>query len=353
MCSEMRISWEERAVYPVGLYGVIPGGSAWEIPVEPEKNVLSHNWTVDIADGTRFILLMGDAGQYGTGGSTNPLTVQYSSDRSCLNDASPKSTSAAPAPTASHKPSARPPAGAIAGGVIGGVAGLAIVLVALFCFRRRRDRAAKEEVSARQLLGLRNNRFSGHSANSAADRPRSWEIDTASPDAHSEPVFDDRPVDPYPYIPPATRHSMLSISTDASSPEGAAAGASAGGAVSAAVSAGAPRKPVPIGLALSSNRSSTLSSIPPVPLSARATTTNNSVMELNAVETATPGQVLVDRDDLIAMLWVHTFPLTAATRRRHTSHTSCARATQTSDIYNLLYRMYVPFTNTTSHTGSR
>lgn len=338
MCSDMKISWEPNATYPVGLYGVIPGGTAWEIPVEKTRTRLTSNWTVNIQDGTRFILLMGDAGPYGTGGSTIPLTVQYSTDKSCINATSPKSTTSLPphpSTSATSSPSSSPssipsssasssptksksssPVGAIVGGVIGGIAALALLALLLFCCRRRKKAESSskhEEPASRQgLLGLRApvpGRFSGHSRNSNGTdlRPRSWEIDAAggSPDGLSD-MGHDRDhsrapevlsLDPYPYTPPTTnRDSMFSSATEDSSSAWA----------STAGQHPPPQrtpKEVPVGVALSSRGTSTRHpSISSPMVAARPAPSVGNLSELNAVETGTPGQVLVDRDDLIAML---------------------------------------------------
>jgi hypothetical protein len=46
---------------------MIPRGSVFTLPVSQDPNVNTFDWTVDIAEGTRVLLTMGDEGPYGTG----------------------------------------------------------------------------------------------------------------------------------------------------------------------------------------------------------------------------------------------------------------------------------------------
>ncbi|ODO01571.1 hypothetical protein I350_06391 [Cryptococcus amylolentus CBS 6273] len=170
-CSSMSVTWPSNTTDPTHLYGIIPYGSAWEIPIDDSGT--SQNWTVNIASGTQFLLLMSDAGQYQTGGSTDLYTVQ-SGSTDCLGDDSPTSasggttsTSSASGSTASVSGvggsssggsddsssggSSSSHTGAIVGGTVGGVA--FVVLLGLSCFfflrRQARQKADAEDISAK------------------------------------------------------------------------------------------------------------------------------------------------------------------------------------------------------------
>ncbi|CAD6579213.1 MAG: hypothetical protein TREMPRED_002425 [Tremellales sp. Tagirdzhanova-0007] len=103
-CSSMSISWESNVTRPVDLYGLVPGGSAFSLPISQASGQDDYDWTVDIASGTQFLLLMSDAGEYQTGGSTNLYTVQ-SGSTSCLNSSSPTSATATSSSTISSSSS--------------------------------------------------------------------------------------------------------------------------------------------------------------------------------------------------------------------------------------------------------
>lgn len=95
----MTITWNNAAVDPVNLYGLIPGGTAWEVPISASQmSSRSVDWTVDVAAGTTFLLLMSDAGTYGTGGSSSLMTTSNSSSgsSSCINSSSPSTTPVVP-----------------------------------------------------------------------------------------------------------------------------------------------------------------------------------------------------------------------------------------------------------------
>ncbi|KLT40970.1 hypothetical protein CC85DRAFT_131021 [Cutaneotrichosporon oleaginosum] len=248
-CSSMRVAWNtENITYPLGLHGFVPGGSTWDIAVPQNPNQVSTNWTVNIDSGTRFILLMTDAGRYGTGGSSPPITVQFSGNDTCMGPDSPRST-INPSPTASSSPSSSPSqsgagsgggggtnVGAIAGGVVGGIVALAIIAAAiwLFCRRRKRSRSdngamvsssrRRSEETRNRLLGrLTQQRTSGHER--SGRRPHSgFEIDVFEgrhPDeARSEVDHgeNDPHMTPYTYDTPPTRDSMLSTESGGSRP---------------------------------------------------------------------------------------------------------------------------------------
>jgi hypothetical protein len=169
----MSISWASNVTYPVNLYGVIPHGTAFSLPISQTSGTDSYDWTVDIASGTDFVLLMSDAGPYQTGGSTGLLTVG-SGNTNCMDSSSPasvttsasstsasatsSSTSAASASasvagvggsssggTSESGPSSSNHTGAIAGGAVGGVAFLVLLALLLFCCIRRRARTKGEK----------------------------------------------------------------------------------------------------------------------------------------------------------------------------------------------------------------
>ncbi|KAK8843378.1 hypothetical protein IAR55_007035 [Kwoniella newhampshirensis] len=165
-CSTMSVSWDSNATEPVYLYGMIPHGTSFQLPIDYGRST-SYDWTVNIAQGTQFLLLMADAGRYQTGGSTQLYTVQ-NGGTSCINSTSPSSnggtsttgtSSAAPSSTSnvsgvggsssggtasdtspSSGSSGKSHTGAIVGGAVGGVAFLLLLALLLFCCIRRRAR---------------------------------------------------------------------------------------------------------------------------------------------------------------------------------------------------------------------
>lgn len=148
----------QRPTFPIGAFGMVPGGTAWEIPVpdgtDGDKGV---NWKVNVPGGTPMLLFMTDAGRFGLGGSTGVYTVGDSLQQDCLSSGShtttdilEPSTSASPSPTSSSSSSPSPTpssgaaggtnVGAIVGAVVGSVGALALgFLVAFLYFRRKRQ----------------------------------------------------------------------------------------------------------------------------------------------------------------------------------------------------------------------
>ncbi|KAI0064397.1 hypothetical protein BV25DRAFT_317474 [Artomyces pyxidatus] len=159
-CESVRLWWEQPNVNgTVALQGVIPGGDSFQIPTTTlstnEQTGTGFNWTVDVRGGTAMLIVAGDDGGLGRGGSA-PYTVSYASDTSCLQADSPSSTPGSPAggsyPTSiqtggggsggGHSSNT----GAIVGGVVGGVAALLIVaILALVYLRRRRFTSGTKE----------------------------------------------------------------------------------------------------------------------------------------------------------------------------------------------------------------
>ncbi|KAK4686697.1 hypothetical protein P7C73_g3422, partial [Tremellales sp. Uapishka_1] len=171
-CSSQAITWENNVTLPVGAYGFIPSGSAFSIPIQQSTSDITYDWTVDIASGTQYLILMADDGTYKTGGSTSLMTVQ-SGSTSCMNSSSPHSgaatTSSSSSASASSTPSSSSVAGiggsssggtsgttandtssksntgAIVGGTVGGVAFLVLLALLLLCCIRRRARTKDSE----------------------------------------------------------------------------------------------------------------------------------------------------------------------------------------------------------------
>lgn len=165
--------------YPLQLLALVPGSSAFSIPVPQTPNDTSITWDLAVREGAQFQLLMANAGLYGTGGAIN-MTNVTSGSSACLNSNSPgvgtgevtvltsiggsrtASLSRTGSLSASGSPSSSSSAtssndgsgmgstsssdntGAIAGGVVGGVLALALLGLLLFCLRRRRNRQAQE-----------------------------------------------------------------------------------------------------------------------------------------------------------------------------------------------------------------
>lgn len=179
-CSSMTVTWDSNATRPIDLYGIIPAGSAFSLPVSQNGGTNDYDFTVDIRSGTQFLLLMSDDGPYQTGGSTGLFTVS-SGGTSCINSTSPSSatttssssTSASSTTSTSSSTSSSASAsatssvagvggassggtpsnstnktstntGAIAGGAVGGAAFLVLLGLLLLCCIRRRARNRRD-----------------------------------------------------------------------------------------------------------------------------------------------------------------------------------------------------------------
>lgn len=90
-CGTWGISWDQNTQGPVRMTAMIPGGQSFALPVPASGS--SFDWTVNARANTEMILVAGDSRGFGTGGSSNPFTVQGGSN-SCINQASPSSTAA-------------------------------------------------------------------------------------------------------------------------------------------------------------------------------------------------------------------------------------------------------------------
>ena len=178
----MEITWNNNVSYPLYLYGMIPAGSAFQVPVSQTSSDVSLSWTVDIAAQTNFLLLMADSGRYVTGGSTSLLSVG-NGDTSCINATSTRvggtssgsgtttlsggssSTSSAAsssstvagiggssnggqAGSSGNSGSSSTNTGAIVGGVLGGVAFLLLLGILLFCCLRRNVRSRRSSTDS-------------------------------------------------------------------------------------------------------------------------------------------------------------------------------------------------------------
>lgn len=195
----MTITWDANATRPLALHGMIPSGSAFSLPISQSGGTTSYDWTVDIASGTQFLLIMSDSGPYQTGGSTGLLTVGSGSSN-CINSTSPRvgatssssstsasstsasSTSASSSSASSSSASSSSassssasqsaavtgvggsssggsasdtagsskkstPTGAIVGGTLGGVAFIVLLALLLICCIRRRSKTRKDNAA--------------------------------------------------------------------------------------------------------------------------------------------------------------------------------------------------------------
>jgi hypothetical protein len=182
----MTITWPNNVTLPVSLYGLIPGGTAFQLPASQSLSQTTYDWTVNVAQGTDVILLMSDNSQFQTGGST-PLLEVGQGNTGCMNDTSPSAggtgtgsgtaTSAGPSASISGVGGTSggggsgqgnnggdggggggnsTPTGAIVGGTLGGVA--FIVLLALLLFfglkRRARDRRSSNDSTLIKNYGM-------------------------------------------------------------------------------------------------------------------------------------------------------------------------------------------------------
>lgn len=181
----MTITWPNNVTLPVSLYGLIPGGTAFQLPAPQSLSQTSYDWTVNVAQGTDLILLMADASQAQTGGSTTLLEVGQG-NTGCMNDTSPSAggtgtgsgtaTSAGPSASISGvggvsggggsgqgnnggdggDGGSKTPTGAIVGGTLGGVAFIVLLaLLLFFCLKRRaRERRGSNDSTLIKNYGM-------------------------------------------------------------------------------------------------------------------------------------------------------------------------------------------------------
>lgn len=163
-CQSTRLWWDKTLVQgnPTFL-GVIPGGESFVVPegsiTDVQAQGTGFSWTPAIRGGTTVLVVGGDNRGNGTGGSFL-ATVSNGPDNigTCLNSNSPSSTPGTPAGGAyqtgvdgsgtggGSNGGGGTNVGAIVGGVIGGVVALiAIGLLCLFFWRRKRVHRERKE----------------------------------------------------------------------------------------------------------------------------------------------------------------------------------------------------------------
>jgi hypothetical protein len=187
-CQPMTITWPNNVTLPVSLYGLIPGGTAFQVPIPHSSSETSIDWTANIAQGTDVILMMADGSRVQTGGSTSLLEVGQG-NTGCMNDTSPSAsgagtgagTAANPGPSGvtgvggtsgggssgggsgqgnndqgNEGGGSKTPIGAIVGGTVGGVAFIVLLGILLFfCLKRRnRERRASNDSSLIKNYGM-------------------------------------------------------------------------------------------------------------------------------------------------------------------------------------------------------
>ncbi|WWD21140.1 hypothetical protein CI109_105621 [Kwoniella shandongensis] len=92
-CAPVEIYWDQSAVTPVSIIGAIPGGQAFQL-VSTNSKTSSLVWDTNIASNTNIILAAFDSGSHGQGGTSDLMKIGGSNDNSCIDDASPSSTTA-------------------------------------------------------------------------------------------------------------------------------------------------------------------------------------------------------------------------------------------------------------------
>lgn len=102
-CEPVDIYWDASAVSPVSILGAIPGGQVFQL-VSTDKAATSLVWNTNIQSGTKVILAAFDSGTHQQGGSSDLLTIQGSSDNSCIDSSSPSSTSSSSQATQTGTP---------------------------------------------------------------------------------------------------------------------------------------------------------------------------------------------------------------------------------------------------------
>jgi len=156
-CRTFTFSAYTGAVQPITILGIIPGGDSFTL--SPPSGSSSFDWTADVYNGTHLLFVVIDS-EGRQGGSSTDMTVLASGDNSCINSTSPSSTEA-PFPSAttssgssstsdsSSSSGSTTSTGAIVGAVVGGLIFIAAVIsLAFFCLRRRKERKDPQWIEA-------------------------------------------------------------------------------------------------------------------------------------------------------------------------------------------------------------
>lgn len=167
----MSFGFTERVPLPAGVYGFIPNGDTFKIPIlDPRKDSLLK-WTNTVRSGTKVVFAVLDSGTYGDMGFLEPITVGESAQNGCLSGGSYGTTAAAgPIQTGGGSSgelrgtggNGNPPGGhgsgtgggkggtagksntgTIVGAVVGSVVGAALILAVVVWWLLRRRRAVR------------------------------------------------------------------------------------------------------------------------------------------------------------------------------------------------------------------
>ncbi|PVG02305.1 hypothetical protein CPB86DRAFT_780727 [Serendipita vermifera] len=148
-CGTYTINSLSDVPQPVRVQGIIPVGSSFTLT--PPEDSPSYNWTVNVASGTRILFFMTD--NEGNLSSVSSIQqVASSSNSSCINDDSPRSTlsSATQEPTSTSPGGSQPSSvntgsshksnGAIIGGAVGGAVAFLLIVAAIVLYIWKRKR---------------------------------------------------------------------------------------------------------------------------------------------------------------------------------------------------------------------
>ncbi|KAF8647917.1 hypothetical protein AX16_006449, partial [Volvariella volvacea WC 439] len=155
-CRPFVFSGYTRAILPVTIFGIVPGGTSFIL--NPPEDATEFSWIANAAQETSLVFFMTDS-EGRQGGSSDVRIVAFTDDRWCLDANSPSSTPSVPTLTSeTSTPSSTPSTstsapstpdsssegvsiGAIAASVIGSLLFLAVVItLGLFFLKRRQDR---------------------------------------------------------------------------------------------------------------------------------------------------------------------------------------------------------------------
>ncbi|EJT48452.1 hypothetical protein A1Q1_02473 [Trichosporon asahii var. asahii CBS 2479] len=170
-CTEMAFGFTERVPLPAGVYGFIPSGDTFKIPILDPRASETVKWTNTVRAGSQVVFAVLDSGTYGDMGFLEPITVGESAQNGCLSGGSYGTTSASgPVQTGGGSSgelrgtggNGNPPGGhgsgtgggkggqagksntgTIVGAVVGSVVGAALILGVLIWWLLRRRRAVR------------------------------------------------------------------------------------------------------------------------------------------------------------------------------------------------------------------